>query len=270
MAAAAATNSNKNCQEDILTYENINLDTGQYIQIPSRGCINCSFFPEYFKTIDLKTFYKKPSKILLGVDNPTYDAEILKQLISKCNIHPPEFTARNNINNNINLFEPDFEEFDSRYHIIQERLANTNQLGNNSEKFLNTLYQIIHSYDKLKAIKNSKNISRNTKILYHHRHIKNILNSTNCSSRMVHNTENIPYAIYHFVITLSLSTDSVFNEIMKFLNTAPQACLEGTLEKAASYFITPKPTQFGGKKTTRKHKKRINKKSRKKIGRAHV
>ena len=138
----------------------------------------------------------------------------------------------------------------------------------NSDKKEQTHYTldyriIIHSYDKLKAIKNSKNISRNTKILYHHRHIKNILNSTNCSSRMVHNTENIPYAIYHFVITLSLSTDSVFNEIMKFLNTAPQACLEGTLEKAASYFITPKPTQFGGKKTTRKHKKRINKKSRK-------
>ena len=117
------------------------------------------------------------------------------------------------------IIQPDYDKLEIDYDSIKNKIYDNKS---NSYKFIDTLYKIAKRPSLI-------NLSEyNQEIFY--RDIKNILETDNCSSQIIHKAVELPYYVELFFNQLANTNNETFCQVIDFLNKKPQVCLEAVIE----------------------------------------
>lgn len=248
-------NNNYICEEDYISFDTIETPD-DCVSIGPNKCVKCETILQTQSSNPVQ-FNKEPIKQIFGENSTPEEKDKFWDLIQeKCNIQRPSTHGQKE--EELYILEPNYEQLTDSKETINSRLINlykgTNTQDMNAYKFLETIYKIANSVNKFKEL------SQHGDNAGYQRYLRFILQEDNCSSQLIHNANELPINIDLFMSKLANSSDDKFTEIIDFLNSRPQLCLEGVIELCIKIL----EKSGGGKriKMTRKYKKK-NKSSRK-------
>ena len=209
-------NNNYTCEYDFITYEPLKLeDENNCIALRKERCTLCDTINEMKKHAPIE-FNKNPIKLLFD-ENKTKEEinEFWELLKIRCGIERGELVEESAFE----IVEPDYEELKINYDKIKIQINNHES---NAYKFINTIYNIAISA-------NNKELYENNKESYN-RYVRYILENDECSSRIIHDANELPFNIGIFLNILSNSDNKSFCKVIDYLNSKPQACIEAVIK----------------------------------------
>ena len=265
-------NNNYVCEDDLISMETIE-SPEDCVSIGDNKCVKCETVLQTLLS-NPEQFSKDPIKQIFNETSTPEEKDMFWDLIQeKCNIQRPSTHGQKEELSYIP--EPNLEQLSASKEIINSRFLNLYRGANiedmNAYNFLETIYKIAISTDKFKEFAQQGDNDG------YQRYLRSILESDNCSSQIIHNAVILPINIELFISKLADSSDQKFAEIVSFLNSKPQLCLEGViefcvkiLEKSEGGKINKMTRKYRKKnKSTRKHKKRSIRKHKKKSTRKY-
>lgn len=208
-------NNNYECNNDIVTYEDITEENvNQCIALDNDKCTLCESI-KFFNDNNRSNLNKDPTHFIFGKSEPEKNDEFWKLVKEKCGI------VKDNTQNEIQftILEPDYEKLEITYDSIKNKIYDNKT---NSYKFIDTLYKIAKRPSLINLIE------YNQERFY--RDIKNILETDNCSSQMIHKADELPFNVGLFFNELANTNNEIFCQVIEFLNNKPQVCLEAVIE----------------------------------------
>ena len=240
------------CFNDAITYEDIEVD--KCVAYKPENCLNCTTINDTLNNESLrKQFLENPIKALFQADvsaDADINAKFIENIKKTCkDIKFGEISTKNTKS----IVLPDLQQLQQDYETIIKRIESKGYKldTSNAYKFIMTIFEIANIPSHLKLKEELTN--NNTSMLS--RNIMDILNKSQCSSRLIHDSTIIPINIQLFLGKLVLSNDIMFQSVIEYLNTKPQGCLEAVINKATN-IIDQSSVQNGGKKMRKKSKRK--------------
>lgn len=241
------------CEEDFITYDDI--EVNNCVAYKNFHCMNCENIKTYLKDPNNKKhFTENPIKKLYNLDEtPEKNKELLESIKNICKIQfdnePQKFI----------LIEPDYKQLEYDYTQILKKLElykfeNKIQKYVNADNFINSLYLVAKSPDTLSQILTQYDDPES----FYKRWIKDLLEKQQCSSRLTHEVTELPINIQVLFNNLLKINDKKFDKFIEFLETKPQACLEGVIEIIISKFIEKKKKSKSNKNNSSKNNSSSN------------
>jgi hypothetical protein len=206
------------CKDDFITYEQLNPeDEKNCIALRNERCTLCDTINEMKKHAPIN-FNENPIKLIFD-ENKTKEEvnEFWELLKEKCGIERGELAKESAFE----IVEPDYEELKINSDNVKIRI---NRHESNAYKFINTMYNIAISAKNKELYINNKESYNN--------YVRYILENEKCSSRIVHDASILPVNIGIFFYILSNSDNNRFCKVLDFINSRPQLCTEGVIEKS--------------------------------------
>ena len=241
-------NNNYVCEEDAITYEEIT-DESKCVAIADNICTTCDTVLET-RNSSPKSFNEDPISTVFAIKSSEEETESFwDTLDEKCNIKRP-VTHGQNVDPDFYVIEPDYDDVERSTETSLDRIVKLKLTDTNATRFLHTIRKIAHTPRTAKHI-----IQMDTDGSAYMAHLRDLLESDECSSKLIHHANEIPIGISLFLNKLASSKKTVFSKVIQFLNTKPAACIEAVLEECNN--ILSRDT----KSFTRRTSPRLKKKS---------
>ena len=259
MSEGIKCNNNYVCIEDIITFETIE-DPNKCVSLGDGICTTCEGV-DTAKKANYELFGRNPIKSVFNIDKSPQENESFWELLNtKCLITKPTMYEQTS---EFYISEPDYDLLNTYLENIQQRiqqyLEESKITNTNASKFILAIYKLAMS------LRDSNYRTKTDPQDFLTRNFKDILTAENCSSQMIHDITVLPFSIQMFLSQLSEAPEISFIRVAKFLDTQPQACLEAVLQKSSDILNK----KNGGKRKTRKHKKRNHTKTKKSKRKTH-
>jgi hypothetical protein len=241
-------NNNYVCEDDAVTYDEIT-DESKCVAIADNVCTTCDTVlgirhsnPRKFNEDPIYSVFARKS-------NEEETESFWDTLDETCDIKRPE-THGQNVDPDFYVIEPDYDDVERSTVTSLDRIVKLKLTDTNATKFLQTVRKIANTPRTAKHI-----LEKDTDGSAYMAYLRDLLESDECSSKLIHHANEIPIGISLFLNKLASSKKTVFSKVIQFLNTKPSACLEAVLEECNN--ILSRDT----KSFTRRTSSRLKKKS---------
>ena len=258
MSQGIKCNNNYVCTDDIITFEPIT-DPDTCVALDNENCTTCESVNET-KKANYELFGRNPIKSVFNIDKSPQENESFWELLkAKCSIIKPTIYETSEFY----ISEPDYDLLNTYLEIIQERIQQyieeSKITDSNASKFILVIYKLAMS------LRNSDYRTKSAPEDFLRSIFKNILVDENCSSQKIHDIKDLPFSIQIFLSQLSEAPEVPFINVVNYLDTKSEGCVEGVIELAYNILNN----KNGGKRKTRKHKKRKHSKTKKSKRKTH-
>lgn len=243
------------CDMDMITYDGIQPPC---IAVGDNQCVSCDNVNN-IRIADPVEFNKNPIKKIFNLHkSPEEISQFWTQLETKCGINRPSTFSAVEESPRFYVAEPEYEVLNSDYETVLRRIEEYAEQGKlqdrNGSRFMHAIFKVAnaageHDYE-----------THSDPEAYFKQKISYILESEQCTSQMTHKVSELPINIQLLFSIMAIASESNFIKAINYLNTAPQVCLEGVIDKCISIV----QGASGGRRRhkTRKYKKRKSKSRR--------